>query len=142
MKSWCVCIIAYCAFASTGCGSSASSKSLIGSYQVMISSMGKSDPDVMTVTPGMNDKMLLTFSAGILTDTTGPNPDGLISSLHDSSMLTLDMQPVHIDHSTGYQDGNVTGMGVLMPDGSCDVTLHFSSASGATQDYEITGMKL
>lgn len=142
MKSLCACFIGFCAIASFGCGSSAGSQSLLGSYGVMISSMGKSDPDVMTVSEGTGGKLLLTFSAGILTDTTGPNPDGLISSLHDSSMLTLDMQPVHIDHSTGYQDGMVTGTGVLMPDGSCDVTLHFSGSGGTTQDYEISGMKL
>ncbi|HEX8954599.1 MAG TPA: hypothetical protein VF945_22245, partial [Polyangia bacterium] len=67
--------------------------------------------------------------------------NGLRSSLADSSKLTLASQPVHIDHSTGSVSGNVTGSGVLNKDGSCDVMLHFTSDTGATQDYEVSGSK-
>ena len=56
-------------------------------------------------------------------------------------MVALASQPAHIDHSTGSLSGNVTGDGVLNGDGTCDVTLHFATDSGTTQDYEITGTK-
>ncbi len=114
---------------------------LLGSYSVMISSMGKSDPDVMTVSPGMDDKLLLTFAAGITTDVGAVNANGLRADFKDSSKLALQMQPVHIDHSTGSQSGNVTGDGTLQGDGTATVTLHFTAAGGVMQDYEISGTK-
>jgi hypothetical protein len=143
MKSLlCVCTIIYCALASSGCNSNAPGKELLGSYSVMISSMGKSDPDVMTVSPGTEDKLLLTFAAGITTDVGAVNANGLRADLKSSSMVSLDPQPAHIDHSTGSISGMVTGMGSLSADGSCDVTLHFVSDDMATmQDYEIAGTK-
>lgn len=143
MKSLlCGCIITYCAIASSGCGSSAAGKALLGSYSVMITSMGKTDPDLMTVSPGMDDKLLLTFAAGVTTDVGAVNMNGLRADLTDSSKLSLASQPVHIDHSTGSVSGTVTGDGVLNGDGTCDVVLHFTGdGSGTPQDYEITGSK-
>jgi hypothetical protein len=141
MKWLCGCIIINCALASFGCGSGAGAKALVGSYGVMISSMGKSDPDIMTVSPGADGKLLLTFAAGIVTDVSGPNPDGLRVDLHDSSNVTLAAQPAHVDHSTGSLTGTVTGMGTIKPDGTCDVMLHFVPASANPQDYQITGTK-
>ncbi len=137
----CACVLATLAVAASGCGSGAGAQGLTGNYNVMISSLGKADPDVMTVAPGMDGTLLLTFSAGVLTDTNGPNPDGLVGKLHEG-LLTVESQPAHIDHSTGYQDGSVTGSGVLLDDGSCDVTLHFSAPRGGAQEYEIAGTKL
>jgi len=145
MKSslW-ACLIGFCAIASSGCGSSASGKELLGSYSVMISSMGKSDPDVMTVSPGSGGAFLLTFAAGITTDPAGPNPNGLRATLADSSKLSVAAQPAHIDHSTGALSGDVSGEGVLMGDGTCDLMLHFAPmlAAAGAQDYEIAGSKL
>jgi hypothetical protein len=143
MKSLlCACAITYCAIASSGCGSNASGTELLGTYSVMISSLGKSDPDVMTVSPGMKDTLLFTFAAGITTDVGAVNPNGLRAGLKDSSKITLDVQPAHIDHSTGSLSGMVTGTGTLNGDGTCDVTLHFVSDDMATmQDYEIAGAK-
>lgn len=140
-SSLCACIIGFCAIASSGCGSSAAGTELLGSYSVMISSMGKSDPDLMTVTPGMDDKLLLTFAAGITTDAGAVNANGLRADFKDSSKLALAMQPVHIDHSTGSQSGTVTGEGTLQGDGTATLTLHFATASGGTQDYDIRGTK-
>jgi hypothetical protein len=145
MKSWlCACIIGYCAIASSGCGSSASSGTeLLGSYTIMIASMGKTDPDVMTVSPGSEGKLLLTFAAGITTDAAAVNANGLRADLTNSSQVTLAAQPAHIDHSTGPLDGMVTGEGVLMGDGTCDIMLHFAPSAGAApQDYEISGSKM
>ncbi len=107
----------------------------------MISSMGKSDPDLMTVTPGSDNKLLLTFAAGITTDPNAVNTDGLRADLKDSSKVSLAAQPAHIDHSTGSLSGMVTGEGTLMSDGSAMLTLHFTPATGAEQDYTIAGSK-
>jgi hypothetical protein len=116
---------------------------LLGSYDVMISAMGKSDPDVMTVSPASDGKLLFTFVAGITTDPGAPNANGLRGDLKDSSKVTLAAQQAHIDHSTGALEGTVTGEGVLMGNGSCDVTLHFApTIGGGTQDYQISGSKL
>lgn len=144
MKSLlCGCIITYCAVASSGCGSSSAGKALLGSYSVMITSMGKTDPDVMTVAPAVGGNLLLSFAAGVTTDVGAVNANGLRADLMDSSKVSLAAQPVHIDHSTGSVTGTVTGEGVLNGDGSCDVMLHFTSdaAVGMPQDYEITGSK-
>ncbi|HXU72509.1 MAG TPA: hypothetical protein VN947_24470 [Polyangia bacterium] len=142
MKSLlCACIISYCAVASSGCGSNAAGMELLGSYSVMISSMGKSDPDVMTVTPGTDDKLLFTFAAGITTDVGAVNANGLRADLKSSSMIAIAAQPAHIDHSTGSLSGMVTGDGSLNGDGTCDVMLHFVGDGSTQQDYEISGTK-
>lgn len=133
----------YCAVASLGCGSSPSGKALVGSYNVMIAAGGKSDPDIMSVSLGSGGSMLLTFAAGITTDVGGVNPDGLRATLKSASMLTIDSQPAHVDHSTGQLDGRLNGSGTINGDGTCDITLHFSPAAGGTpQDYAVTGAKL
>ena len=143
MKSLlCGCIISYCAIASSGCGSDAAGKALEGTYSVMISKDGKSDPDLMTVSPGTDGKLLFTFVAGITTDVGAVNANGLRADLTDSSKVTMTMQPVHIDHSTGSVTGSVTGEGTLNGDGTADVTLHFLPESGTDpQDYMISGTK-
>ena len=142
MKSLlCGCIITYCAIASSGCGSSSAGSELLGSYSVMISSMGKSDPDVMTVSPGTDEKLLFTFAAGITTDVGAINANGLRADLKSSSMITIAAQPAHIDHSTGSLSGMVTGDGSLNGDGTCDVMLHFVGDNATQQDYEISGSK-
>ena len=109
----------------------------------MISSMGKTDPDVMTVSPGTDGKLLLTFAAGVTTDVGAVDANGLRADFNDSSKVSLASQPVHIDHSSGSVSGTVTGDGVLKGDGSCDVTLHFADPAGvgSLQDYEIVGNK-
>ena len=142
MKSWgAALVVGYCAIASSGCGSSAGGKDLLGSYTVQISTMGKSDPDVMTVSPSADGKFLLTFAAGVTTDVGAVDANGLRMNL-SSSKVSIDLQPVNIDHSTGYQTGKVTGDGVLMGDGTCDIFLHFMLAVGGSQDYEIVGAKM
>jgi hypothetical protein len=144
MKSLlCGCIISYCAIASSGCDSSAAGKALLGTYSVMISSMGKSDPDVMSVSPGTDDKLLLTFVAGVTTDVGAVDANGLRAALSGSSKVSLASQPVHIDHSTGSVSGLVTGDGTINGDGTCDVTLHFTTdtGTGGVQDYVVSGMK-
>jgi hypothetical protein len=131
--------VAGCSDASTG------AKGVLGSYTVMISAMGASDSDVLTILPGMSGTLLLYFEAGITTDAMGPNPNGLIAHL-DGTKLTLDLQPVHVDHSTGQLDGTLTGEGTLAPDGSnLDLTLHFmptNLAGAAVLDYAVTGSKM
>src|SRR2546423_15072047 len=84
MKSLlCACIISYCAVASSGCDSSAAGKAVVGSYSVTIASMGKSDPDVMTVSPGTDGKLLFTFIAGVTTDVGAVNANGLRADFND-----------------------------------------------------------
>jgi len=130
-----------------GCGndSSGEAKMLVGSYNVMIASNGKSDPDVMTISQGTGGDILLTFVAGITTDAMGPNPGGLRCGL-DGQNVDIKAQPCHIDHSTGNLDGTVSGMGTIMTDGSAlDFMLNFMPTNlGGTSmiAYEITGARM
>lgn len=142
---WFCCAVAsfYCAVALSGCGSSVSGKTLVGSYNVTISQSGKSDPDVMTVTLGSSNSILLTFEAGITTDAGGPDPDGLRGTLKTNTTFTLDSQPAHIDHSTGELDGSISGSGTIGSDGTCTVTLDFvASGTTAPLEYDVAGTKL
>jgi hypothetical protein len=132
----------YCAVASSGCSSSTAGKALVGSYNVMIAAGGKSDPDIMTVSLGSNSSLLLTFAAGITTDVGGVNPDGVRATVKSATMINIDAQPAHIDHSTGQLDGSLSGAGIINSDGSCDMTLHFIVGGAATQDYAVTGNRL
>jgi hypothetical protein len=129
-----------------GCGndSSGEAKMLVGAYNVMITSDGKSDPDVMSISQGTHGDILLTFVAGITTDVMGPNPNGIRCGLSGTN-VTIEMQPCHIDHSTGNLDGTVSGMGTIMLDGSnLDFMLDFVPTNlGGTSmlNYEITGSR-
>jgi hypothetical protein len=132
-------------FAACGNDSSGEGKMLVGSYSVMISSGGRSDPDVMTISQGTGRNILLTFIAGITTDAMGPNPNGLRAGLSGIN-VEIKPQPCHIDHSTGNLDGTVSGMGTIMTDGSnLDFMLTFTPTNlGGTAmlNYEITGQRM
>lgn len=128
-----------------GCGPSEAVRdarvaSLLGSYEVMISSLGKSDPDVMTVRKGRGGQLLFSFAVGVTTEPRD-GQDGLRGVLHGSSMLSFDRQLARIEHSTGRADGSLTGMGTLRGDGRCDLTLSFIADDGAGQSYEVMGAK-
>jgi hypothetical protein len=141
----CASIISYFAFASFGCGGKPGTNALVGSYSVtvaMVSPAGPTDPDVMTVTQGRNGTLLLTFEAGISTDPSDTNYNGLVAS-GDPGSLNLASQPVHIDHPSGRLDGTLTGSGKINSDGSCDVKLHFTPTAGSTGpiDYDVSGAR-
>jgi hypothetical protein len=143
MKWWKIAsLVGYCAIASFGCDSETPGKELLGSYTVQITTQGKSDPDVMTVSPGTGGALLFTFIVGITTDATGDNANGLRADLSNSTNISIAAQPVNIDHSTGFVSGTTTGEGTLTADGTCDVFLHFTASGGAAaQDYEIVGTR-
>ena len=110
-------------------------KSLSGNYAVTITTMGRSDPDFLTVSAGAMSKVLFTFTAGITTDPMGPNPSGLRASL-DGAMLKLDAQPARIEHSTGTIEGTVTGTGTLTRDGVVALTMHLAPSNFAIQNVD------
>jgi hypothetical protein len=144
-----------CAIASSGCGSSGSSmmtsapstKGLVGSYMVMITNDSHTDSDVMTVTAGTDDDLLLTFTAGITTDVAGPNPDGLRTSLKAATDVkgetdaTIAAQQAFVDHSTGSLEGSISGTGTFKTDG-IDFKMTFLPMGGSSMAFEITGSHL
>jgi hypothetical protein len=138
------------------CDDSVSSKPILGTYAVMISSKSvpKSDTDILTIVAGTQGTLVLSFISGITTDPTAPNANGLHAVLGENGTLRLDRQPALIDHSTGWLNGTVVGDGKVQK-GMIDLTLHFSptdlpgdtsggAADGGTAttlDYEIVGSK-
>jgi hypothetical protein len=132
---------------------------IVGSYAVQISAMGKSDPDILTITPGADHTLLFTFVAGISTDPMGTNANGL-RVLLDGTSVNIQPQSCHIDHSTGSLDGSITGSGTIAADGSMiSVMLHYAPTNLAfkgpdgnalqipdggtvpTLDYDLEGAK-
>jgi hypothetical protein len=114
-----------------GCSSSASTKNIVGTYSVTITYQGISDPDTMTVKPGTNGTVLFTFTAGITTDATGPNPDGLRATLSSPTDFKIAPQPATVDHSTGMLTGTLAAEGTIAADGSVMGTLHFAPMTGS-----------
>lgn len=115
----------------------------LGSYAVTVTTSGKSDDDLLTVSKGTQGTLLLSFAYGITTDADGPNPLGLRASIKDQA-LTLESQPVNIDYSTGPADGLLDGEGTLAPDGNAiSLTLHFveNTATATIVDYVVSGSK-
>ncbi|HZS42278.1 MAG TPA: hypothetical protein VFF06_35855 [Polyangia bacterium] len=119
-----------------GCSSSVSTKTIVGEYQVMITYLNVSDPDTLSIKPGTNGSVLLTFAAGITTDADGPNPDGLRATLDSSTQFKLAPQPAHVDHSTGNLTGSMSGEGTVAIDGTVMGTLHFTPMNGAVRDAD------
>jgi hypothetical protein len=139
----CASLFLFCAIAASGCGSgSPSTKGLLTSYAVTISSGSHMDSDVMTVTQGANDSLLLTFEFGITTDPGAPDENGLRATLSSGNKLTLAAQPAHVDQSSGYIDGNVSGSGTLKSTGDVDLALKFAPASGAAMTLQVSGSRL
>jgi hypothetical protein len=138
----CASLVLYCAIASSGCGSSAGTpKGILGSYAVMVSSGAKVDSDVMTVTQGAGDSLLLTFEFGITTDAGTPNADGLRAAL-SGTKLTVGLQPAHVDQSSGKIDGNISGSGTLKSTGDCELMFNFTPTSGSALALQVSGSKL
>ena len=121
----------------SGCNSpSTSTTGIVGSYNVTIAAMGKTDNDILTITPGTAHTLLFTFIAGITTDAMGTNPNGLHVVL-DGTTVTIPPQPCHIDHSTGSLDGTINGSGMLAADGSMiSVMLHYAPTNLAFKDAD------
>ncbi len=120
-----------------GCGEPSSANVFVGHYPVMISSAGLSDPDLLTITEGSGDALLLSFDAGI---TAMVGDAGLRATRGEDGGLSIGKQTVQIDHSTGSVQGTVTGSGTV--NGSAlTVTLHFLGADGTKTDYQITGTR-
>jgi hypothetical protein len=146
----------------SACDENVSAKSVIGNYDVMISAMGKSDPDVLSIVTGHAGVLIFSFSAGITTDADAVNASGLRVTLGDGYALTMAMQPAHIDHPLGLLNGSIYGSGkasgnMLM------MTLHYAPTNfaigqstdadggivlmrkdagpGNTLDYDLTGQK-
>ena len=106
----------------------------------------RTDSDVMTVSAGSDGDILLTFVAGITTDISGPNPDGL-RGLLKATDVTLAAQPAHVDHSTGSLDGSISGTGTFTSGtagtmASCDLKMSFVPDGGTAMAFEITGSHL
>src|SRR5688572_30835565 len=95
------------------CEDSVSATSVLGSYEVMISSMGRSDPTILSILTGSQGTLLLSFTAGITTDVGAPNAAGLRANLSAGPKLTLQRQPAHIEHSTGILNGTIFGEGTV-----------------------------
>jgi hypothetical protein len=145
------------------CSQSVSGKDFLGNYSVTITQDGKSDPDVMSILNGSDGALLITFIAGITTDPTGPNADGLRASVGEGDTVTLAKQPAHIDHSTGLLNGTLWGDGQVMGT-NIHLTFHYlptnfainqttdddggvvltrpDMAPATSLDYDISGMKL
>jgi hypothetical protein len=137
-------LLTLCAVLASGCGGSgpgAQPGAFVGSYTVVITSNGKTDMDEMTITQGSGSAVLLSFVFGFST---------IRANVIGSTDLVLPRQTLHVDHSTGVSDGQATGDGTLMMDGSFDMTIHLTGTGigpipdGGTMpmvDYHVTGTK-
>lgn len=125
----------------TGCssGKAASTSDMIGTFSVMITSMGRTDSDIMTVSDDGNKKILLNFISGITTYATDPNANGLQALMTKKDTVTLASQACHVDHSTGELDGNIQGTGTFDATAGVDLKLQFTPAAGTEVDFEVTG---
>ncbi len=136
--------------ASTGCASAQDAKIVYGTYDVLVSAFGKSDPCIVVATEGADDDIILNFTYGFTTDYNAVNATGIRSHL-DGRELQIDSQPLHVDHSTGAIDGTVEGIGTaggeklaltlkVLPTNVTTVN-GMPYVAGTTIDYEVNGPK-
>jgi hypothetical protein len=138
-----------CLLGAAGCASAVDEKLLLGTYSVMVSAFGKSDPAFVIASQG-NDAILFNFTYGFYTDYGAVNATGIRSHI-DGDKLVVDSQPIHVDHSTGQIDGTLTGVGSTGGT-SLSLTFHVQPSNvilkdangqplpaGSTVDYEIDG---
>jgi hypothetical protein len=134
-----------------GCSSNSESKALYGTtFDLNVSAFGKTDPTTAVVDQGDKSDLVFQFTYGFFTEPGDVNDTGLQVELKGTT-LTVNTQPIHVDHSTGPIDGTVTGSGTLNGT-SLNLTLnvlpsdftifdanHNPVAAGTTVDYTITG---
>lgn len=133
-----------------GCANAVDEKLLLGTYSVMVSAFGKTDPAFVVVSPGSDDAILFNFTYGFYTDYGAMNATGLRAHI-DGDKVVWDDQPVHVDHSTGQIDGTLTGVATTGAT-SLQATFHVLPSNvilkdangqplpaGSTVDYEIDG---
>lgn len=137
---------------SSGCANAVDATLLYGTYNVSVSAFGKSDDTIVSISEGSDSVLLFHFTHGFTTDYDAKNATGLRVGL-DGSTLIVDMQPVHVEHSSGTIDGTVTGTGstggasvdlvlkvlptnvaIVGPDGT-------PLPAGSTVDYTVKGSK-
>jgi hypothetical protein len=114
----------------SACESNVSATPVLGTYQITISAMGKSDPTILSIVTGSSGTLLLNFTAGITTDPGAPNAAGIRATLGEGNKLTVQRQPAHIEHSTGILNGTLWGEGQVM---TSDITmsLHYAPTNFA-----------
>jgi hypothetical protein len=135
-----------------GCARTVDPELVYGSYSVMVSAFGKTDPTVVVAGKGADGVILLNFTHGFTTDYGAINGTGLRVDL-DGDRLELAQQPVHVDHSSGEIDGTLTGIGTT-GGASLSLTLKVLPSNiilqdangqplpaGSTIDYEVAGPK-
>lgn len=101
-------------------------EAFLGTYDVQIERDGLVDDNIMTVTLGSKDNVLLNFEFGV---------SQVRCKVHGDTDLLLPRQTLHVSHSTGVADGVATGMGALDMDGNFDLTIDLISfAPGISLD--------
>ena len=115
---------------------------LLGNYAVQVEANGMVDKNIlMTVSAAANDRVLLTFTAGI----------SLVRcDVYGSTMIHLPRQTLHVAHASGTADGQATGDGTIDAGGSVDLTIHLSTIGisppdggdpSGVVDYHVTGAR-
>ena len=133
-----------------GCAQAVDPKVVYGTYGVTVSAFGKSDPTIVVASQGSEGDILFDFTDGFTTDYDAVNATGLRGHVAGSH-IKFDMQPVHVDHSTGQIDGTVTGIGQVnvtlltltlsvLPT-NVTVINGMPYVAGTTIDYTIDGPK-
>ena len=111
----------------------------VGTYDVTIAANGATDNDVMHVSLGSSQNLLLNFEAGVSQVrcvVTGP------------TNLVVLTQTVEVDHSTGVASGTAGGKGTIAADGTTALELDVSQAvpggdagAGGTTKFMIAGKR-
>lgn len=116
-------------FALTACGgeelTGGDAKKVSGSYEVTIEAGGESDNDLMTISPGSNGTVILSFVYGF---------SQLRSLLSPTNKLSVVQQAVRVQHATGIVDGTGGGTGQVNPDGTVTLKLDVTTAGPSKVD--------
>ncbi len=131
MRSYLLAIVGFASLALGGCNSTPQNvMPVIGSYGIMVSRNGLSDPDVVTVSHGTGNSVILSFNTGIWPGPGAPSPFGIRAAL-EGTKITIASQPATVNYSSGHIEGKMTGKGTLPTDGSTiALDLSFSPATG------------
>src|SRR4051812_35003940 len=89
----------------SGCGEDVAPPmpaAVLGTYDVDVEAMGKTDHTIMTISQGSNQNVLLNFTMGIST---------VRCQMIGATMLVLPRQTLHVAHASGVADGQATGGG-------------------------------
>ena len=122
MRGFCLALaMPLVAAACDGGGPPPNPKAMVGTYDVDVQSAGRADPDIMSVTEGSVENVLLTFVSGGFSE--------IRCTVVGSTGIRLVRQKIDFTDATGKVSDLASGAGTINANGEVDIAIYRTALS-------------